>query len=207
MIPDNPQNKSYKDLIKSNLKIIIIIIIIIALAGITYLIFDINNKNKKIKISERFIEAKILINEGDYKDSLVILDNLIMEKDNIYSPLSLFLIIDRNLEQDSKTLIKYFDSVLSIKKIDKEDLNLLKLKKAIFISESSKEKELLDLLNPIINSSSIWKFDSIKFLGDYYFSMKEFKKAEQYYAILLAEENLDIDKDDLKRKMKLILNE
>ena len=207
MIPDNPQNKSYKDLIKSNLKIIIIIIIIIALAGITYLIFDINNKNKKIKISERFIEAKILINEGDYKDSLVILDNLIMEKDNIYSPLSLFLIIDRNLEQDSKTLIKYFDSVLSIKKIDKEDLNLLKLKKAIFISESTKEKELLDLLNPIINSSSIWKFDSIKFLGDYYFSMKEFKKAEQYYAILLAEENLDIDKDDLKRKMKLILNE
>ena len=201
MIPDNPQNKSYKDLIKSNLKIIIIIIIIIALAGITYLIFDINNKNKKIKISE------ILINEGDYKDSLVILDNLIMEKDNIYSPLSLFLIIDRNLEQDSKTLIKYFDSVLSIKKIDKEDLNLLKLKKAIFISESSKEKELLDLLNPIINSSSIWKFDSIKFLGDYYFSMREFKKAEQYYTILLAEENLDIDKDDLKRKMKLIINE
>tara|TARA_Y100001936_G_C15899847_1_gene572646 strand:+ start:49 stop:672 length:624 start_codon:yes stop_codon:yes gene_type:complete len=207
MIPDKPQNKSYKDLIKSNLKIIIIIIIIIALAGITYLIFDINNKNKKIKISERFIEAKILINEGDYKDSLVILDNLIMEKDNIYSPLSLFLIIDRNLEQDSKTLIKYFDSVLSIKKIDKEDLNLLKLKKAIFISESSKEKELLDLLNPIINSSSIWKFDSIKFLGDYYFSMREFKKAEQYYTILLAEENLDIDKDDLKRKMKLIINE
>ena len=207
MIPDNPQNKSYKDLIKSNLKIIIIIIIIIALAGITYLIFDINNKNKKIKISERFIEAKILINEGDYKDSLVILDNLIMEKDNIYSPLSLFLIIDRNLEQDSKTLIKYFDSVLSIKKIDKENLNLLKLKKAIFISESSKEKELLDLLNPIINSSSIWKFDSIKFLGDYYFSMREFKKAEQYYTILLAEENLDIDKDDLKRKMKLIINE
>ena len=207
MIPDNPQNKSYKDLIKSNLKILIIVIIIISLGGITYLIFDINNKNKKIKISERFIEAKILINEGDYKDSLVILDNLIMEKDNIYSPLSLFLIIDRNLEQDSKTLIKYFDSVLSIKKIDKEDLNLLKLKKAIFISESSKEKELLDLLNPIINSSSIWKFDSIKFLGDYYFSMKEFKKAEQYYAILLAEENLDIDKDDLKRKMKLIINE
>ena len=117
------------------------------------------------------------------------------------------MIIDRNLEQDSKTLIKYFDSVLSIKKIDKEDLNLLKLKKAIFISESTKEKELLDLLNPIINSSSIWKFDSIKFLGDYYFSMKEFKKAEQYYTILLAEENLDIDKDDLKRKMKLIINE
>ena len=207
MIPDNTQNKSLKDLIKSNLKILIIVIIIISLGGITYLIFDINNKNKKIKISERFIEAKILINEGNYKDSLVILDNVIMERDNIYSPLSLFLVIDRNLERDSKTLIKYFDSVLSIKKIDKEDLNLLKLKKAIFISESSKEKELLDLLNPIINSSSIWKFDSIKFLGDYYFSMKEFKKAEQYYAILLAEENLDIDKDDLKRKMKLILNE
>ena len=35
---------------------------------------------------------------------------------------------------------------------------------------------MLNLLNPIINSKSVWKTQSIKFLGDYYFSTKEFKK-------------------------------
>ena len=37
--------------------------------------------------------------------------------------------------------------------MEKEDLNLLRLKKAIFISENSKEEEILELLNPIINSN------------------------------------------------------
>ena len=68
----------------------------------------------------------------------------------------------------AKTIVsKYFDEVLSIKGLNQEDLNLLKLKKAIYISEDINEKELLDLLNPIINSESVWKIQSIKFLADF----------------------------------------
>ena len=65
---------------------------------------------------------------------------------------------------------------------------------------------MLDLLNPIINSDSVWKFQSLKFLADYYFSLKQFKKAEQYYSILLDSGDESIDQNEIKRKIKLIKN-
>ena len=152
-------------------------------------------------------EAKVMLNQNNHSSSSEVLKKIINEKDKIYSPLSLFLIIDKNLEKDKTIILKYFDTVLSIDSLEKEDLNLLKLKKAIFISDTSNESKILILLNPIINSDSVWKTQSIKFLGDYYFSLKEFKKAEEYYSILLTNEGSNIDINEIKRKMKLIKND
>ena len=86
-------------------------------------------------------------------------------------------------------------------------MNLLRLKKAIFISENSKEEEILELLNPIINSNSVWKLQSAKFLGDYYFSIKQLKKAKEFYLILLDGNNDGFDVSEIKRKINLIDNE
>ena len=48
----------------------------------------------------------------------------------------------------------------------------------------------------------------MEFLGDYYYSKKQFKKAEQYYIQILNQgEDLSIDVSDIKRKMKLINND
>ena len=118
--------------------------------------------------------------------------------------MSLFLIIDNNLEKNKEVIIQYFDELLSINALEDEDINLLRLKKAIYISNSSKEQNMLDLLNPIINSNSVWKFQSLKFLGDYYFSLKQFKKAEQYYLMLLSINDVNINKNEINRKLKLI---
>ena len=126
---------------------------------------------------------------------------------NIGLILSLFLIIEKNLETDKATITNYFDKILDIGSTEKEDLNLLRLKKAIFISENSKEEDMLELLNPIINSNSVWKIQSIKFLGDYYFSLKQFNKAKQYYLILISDNNIRLDKNEIKRKLNIIGNE
>jgi hypothetical protein len=169
--------------------------------------FDHSNKSKREKISENFIQAKILLENQQNIKAHNILKNIIEKKDNIYSPLSLFLIIEKNLETDKATITNYFDEILDIGSIEKEDLNLLKLKKAIFISENSKEEDMLELLNPIINSDSVWKIQSIKFLGDYYFSLKEFNKAKQYYLILISDNNIELDKNEIKRKLNIIGDE
>ena len=129
-----------------------------------------------------------------------------MEKDSTYSHLSLFLIVDQDLEEDKEIILSYFDKILSIRSLKNEDLNLLRLKKAIFMSNTSKEQDMLDLINPIINSDSVWKFQSLKFLADYYFSLKQFKKAEQYYSLLLESGDDSIDQNEIKRKIKLIKN-
>ena len=129
-----------------------------------------------------------------------------MQQDKVYSPLSLFLILDQDLEKDNEIVLSYFDQILSIGDLKSEDVNLLRLKKAIFISNESKEQDMLELLNPVINSNSVWKFQSLKFLADYYFSSKQFKKAEQYYSILLNLGDDSINLNEIKRKIKLIKN-
>ena len=114
-----------------------------------------------------------------------VLKKIISTNDEVYSPLSLFIIIDRNLEENRENILKYFDQVISINSLEKEDLNLLKLKKAIYISDSADETDLLKMLNPILNSESVWKYKSLKLLGDYYFNKKEYSKAKQYYSMIL----------------------
>ncbi len=208
MNPENLKKEKigFRDFLKSNLKLLVSLCLIIVFVGIFFLWLDYSEKNKRKKGSENFIEAKILLTENNHSKSLEILKNIIKTKDKTYSPLSLFLILDQNLEKDKELVLKYFNDVLLIRNLGKEDLNLLRLKKAIFVSNKSKEKDMLDLLNPIINSDSVWKTQSLKFLGDYYFSLKEFKKAEQYYSILLENDEFSVDFGEIKRKMKLIKN-
>ncbi len=205
---DTPIEKKegFKVFLRSNLKLLIGLCAVLVFIGAIFLWLDYNGKNKRVKISENYVKAKILLTENNLFESLEILKNIIIKKDRTYSPLSLFLIIDKNLERDKEVILGYFDKVLSIGSLEKEDLNLLRLKKAIFISNTSSEQDMLDLLNPIINSDSVWKSQSLKFLGDYYFSLKQFKKAEQYYSILLEYDDDNIDINEIKRKMKLIKN-
>ena len=200
------KKKGFKDYFNTYKKTIIILSFILVLIGGIVLWFDNTQKNKRLKVSENFIEAKILLAQEENLKSLDYLKSIILQKDKVYSPLSLFLIIDNNLEKNKEVIIQYFDELLSINALEDEDINLLRLKKAIYISNSSKEQNMLDLLNPIINSNSVWKFQSLKFLGDYYFSLKQFKKAEQYYRILLETDDNNIDKDEIERKVKIINN-
>ncbi len=195
------------DLLKKNFKLLLSLLILLFVIISILLWFDHSNKSKREKISENFIQAKILLENKQNIKAHNVLKNIIEKKDNIYSPLSLFLIIEKNLEKDEVTITNYFDKILDIGSIEKEDLNLLRLKKAIFISENSKEEDMLELLNPIINSDSVWKIQSIKFLGDYYFSLKQFNKAKQYYLILISDNDIGLDKNEIKRKLNIIGDE
>ena len=179
------------DLLKKNFKLLLSLLILLFVIISILLWFDHSNKGKRKKISENFIQAKILLENQQNIKAHNILKN----------------IIEKNLETDKATIINYFNQILDIGSIEKEDLNLLRLKKAIFISENSKEEDMLELLNPIINSDSVWKIQSIKFLGDYYFSLKQFNKAKQYYLILISDNNIRLDKNEIKRKLNIIGNE
>ena len=136
-----------------------------------------------------------------------LLINIIHKKDAFYSPLSLFIIIDKSLEKNHNNIVSYFDQVILSKNLSEEDLNLIKFKKAIFISEKSKEREILDLLDPILDSDSLWKADVIKFLGDYYFSSQQYKKAINYYKMLLSNDFSNVDTNEINKKIQIIENE
>ena len=204
---ENIENKSFKNYILSNKKKLLLLAGVIFLSLIYFWWADNIKKKDRYKNSEDFISAKIFLSKNENEKSLEILKNIISTNDEVYSPLSLFVIIDRNLEENRENVLKYFDQIISINSLEKEDLNLLKLKKAIYISDSADENDLLEILNPILNSNSVWKYKSLKLLGDYYFNKKEHIKAKQYYSDILNLEDQSIDFSEINRKLKIIKND
>ena len=191
METENSQN-TLLNFLKANIKIFLYIfgILILIIAAIIW--FNNNNKIKETKISDSFINAQILIEKGKKNEAEKILSNLVLEKNSPYSSLSLFLIIENKLIDNKEIIINYFDEVINNNSFKEEDLNLLRLKKAIYISDISMEQEILVLINPIINSNSVWKNHALKFLGDFYNSNGQQQKAKQYYSTLSENEEIPL---------------
>ena len=85
-----------------------------------------------------------------------IYEEIIYDKNNFYSPLALSLIIEKNLVSDQKKLFEYFDIIEKITK-EKEQLNLIKIKKALYLIKSERDKEGKNILEKISNSNSKYK--------------------------------------------------
>ena len=189
METENSQN-TLLNFLKANIKIFLYIfgILILIIAAIIWL--SSSNKIKETKISDSFINAQILIEKGKKNEAEKILSNIVLEKNSPYSSLSLFLIIENKLIDNKEIIINYFDEVINNNSFKEEDLNLLRLKKAIYISDISMEQEILGLINPIINSNSVWKNHALKFLGDFYNSNGQQQKAKQYYSTFSENEEI-----------------
>ena len=158
----------------------------LALITILLLTLYINHsyKKKNIAVSNKFNNAKILIEKKNFVKSKIYLLEVIEAKNKFYSPAALYLIIENNLEKEQEIILELFDKILENKKIDKNNINLIKLKKVLFLFDLINEEEILNILNPIINSESLWKRNAIILLADYYKSKNEINKSEQLYKLL-----------------------
>ena len=112
------------------------------------------------------------------------MNNLINEKNSFYSPLALFFIIENKLEKKTEIIIESFDKILTINSIDKENINLIKLKKSIYLINLGDEQKALETLKPIINSDSVWRESALKILADYFIEKGEFNKSKEYLRLL-----------------------
>ncbi|MDC0903023.1 hypothetical protein OAS21_01000 [Pelagibacteraceae bacterium] len=142
-------------LIKKNKNYVFLFLtlIVIILSAIFFIDYN-NNKNHK-KISEEFTKAGIYLQLEDYELSINIYKKIILSKNKFYSKLALNNIIDNDANTDADIAI-LFDKVLDIK-YKKEEINLIKLKKALFFKKISRTKEGNKLLEEIITDESIWK--------------------------------------------------
>ena len=59
--------------------------------------------------------------------------------------------------------------------------NLIIFKKALFNSDCVSENELLKILNPVINSESIWKSHSLYLLAEFFYSKNEKQKSKEFF--------------------------
>ena len=126
-----------------------------------------------------------MIEEKNSNEAKIILENIILKKNKVYSPLSLYLILEADLEVNSKKILNFFDILIQIKSIDEEDKNLIKIKKALYLSIfADEEKLIIELLNPIINSKSLWRKTAIEFMVKYFLNKNQKIKSEEYLKLL-----------------------
>ena len=142
--------------VQKNKNIILInfILIISVLVGISYFNYYQNSKNEKI--SEKFVQAGIYLSLNKQEESKKIYKEVISSKNKFYSILALNNIIDNDLEQNNEEVLELFDIVENIK-IENEQKNLIKLKKALYLIKISRDNEGKKLLDEIISDDSIWK--------------------------------------------------
>ena len=177
------QNK-IKVFFNNNFKNLISLSIFSILILFSYFFYKDLQKKKEVQLSSNYTKATIQFNEKKKNESKQLLEKIISENHKFYSPLALYFIIDNNLEKDSSKTLNFFDDILLIDSIDKENLNLIKIKKAIFLFNLDDEKAIIKSLNPIINSDSIWRNLSIKLMSDYLISKDQKLKANEYIELL-----------------------
>ena len=137
-----------------NILLTIFTLIIFALIGISY--FNYYQKSKNEKVSEKFVQAGIYLSLNQNEKSKKIYKEIIKSKNKFYSLLALNNIIDNDLEKNNEEILELF-TIVENSKIEKEQKNLVKLKKALYLIQISRDNEGKKLLDEIISDDSIWK--------------------------------------------------
>jgi len=193
IINTNTRNEKIKNFFVNNKNKIIsgIIILIIIIVGVfsydKYLI------NKKKDISDSYNSIIIDYSEKTKEKTASSLIEIVNKKDPTYSPLSLYFIIDNNLVSDQSRINSLFDILINDTSLDSEINNLIIYKKALFNADNAQEGDLLNMLNPLINSKSVWKSHSLYLMAEYFYANNQKQKAKEFFNQIIALENSNPD--------------
>ena len=193
IINTKSRNEKIKNFfIKNKNKIIVslVILIIIILGVFSY---DKYLANKKKEISDNFNSIIIDYSEINKEKTASSLIEVINKKDPTYSPLSLYFIIDNNLVSDKNVVNTLFDLLINNTSLDNEIKNLIIYKKALYNADSVQEGELLNILNPIINSESVWKSHALYLIGEYFYVQNQNQKSKEFFNQIISLENSNLD--------------
>ncbi|MDB9811194.1 hypothetical protein OAB95_01910 [Candidatus Pelagibacter sp.] len=201
IIDEKTRNEKIKNFILENKKIIIIIISIVIISFLVLFAINEIKKNNKIILANNFNNITADFETGKKNNTSKELKDIIKKLDNTYSPLALFFLIDNDLIENIEEGNILFDILINETKLEKEIKNLIIYKKALLNSGLIDENELLNILNPIINSNSVWKPHALYLIGEYFYSKDEKEKAKNFFdeILILKDINNDILSETQKR--------
>ena len=201
IIDSNTRNEKIKNFFINNKKNLVIGFSIILITIVGYLSMLEMKKQNKIKLANKFNITIINFKEVDKKTTIDQLTNLISENDPTYSLLALYFLIDNDLMNDKNKINSLFDQLIEETNLDHEIKNLIIYKKGLFNSDFVSENDLLKILNPIINSESIWRSHSLYLIAEYFYSKNENQKAIEFFnkILVLPNANNDIKNETQKR--------
>ena len=201
-INSNTKNQKIKDFFVKFKKQFIFGFITFLIAVFSYFIYVDFEKKNRIQISEKYNQAIIEFYSGNEKNIEKNLVNIIKEKDKTYSPLSLYFLLENEIISDRNKINKFFNIIINETKLEKEIKNLVIYKKALFNSEFETENNLIKILNPIINSESIWKSHGLYLMAEFFYFKNEKQKSREFLEKIISDEksNLSI-KNEAQKKL------
>ena len=201
IIDSNTRNEKIKNFFINNKKNLIIIFSIFLLVLTGYFFFEEVKKRNKIKLADQFNSIIIDLKLGEKTKTIKELSQIVNKKDPTYSPLALYFLIENKLIKNNDEINNLFDVLINETSLEKEIKNLVIYKKALFNSSFLNENELIQIINPIINSKSIWKSHALYLLAEYFFKKNEKQKAKEFFnkILILENSNSDIRLESQKR--------
>ena len=193
IINSNTRNEKVRNFFVKNKSKIILISLAITIVLIATYSFDKYKTNQKIEISNKFNSTTLMHSDKNKDNTIKNLVEIINEKDPTYSPLSLYFILDKKLISDPNKINEYFDLLIENTPLDKEINNLVIYKKALFNADQAKESDLLNILNPLINSESVWRSHALYLMAEFFYSKDQKQKSKEFFNQIISLENPNSD--------------
>ncbi len=201
IINEKTRNEKIKKFLIDNKKKIIFVVSCIVIIILGIYSFQIYKESDQENVSEKYNSIILDHNNLEKNKTFQLLKEIIKDKDSTYSPLALYFLIDNNLIESQKEANELFDILINKTSLEEEIKNLVIYKKALYNADLIGEKELLDILSPLINSKSIWKSHALYLLAEFFYSKDEKQKSKEFFNQILVTENANIDiiKESQKR--------
>jgi hypothetical protein len=203
IINSNTRQEKVRNFFVNNKNKIISTIVILVIILVGAYSFDSYKTNKKKEISNKFNSTTLSHSDNTKDLTIQNLVEIINEQDPTYSPLSLYFIIDNKLISNQSEINSYFDILIEKTSLDEEIKNLVIYKKALFNADQAQESDLLNILNPLINSKSVWKSHALYLMAEYFYSKDQKQKSKEFFNQIA---NLEDANPDIKLQAQKRLN-
>ena len=189
IINTNTRIEKLKNFLIAKRKKIITLFIIFILILISFFAYQEFKSRNKIKLANKFNKIVTSFENGqkNINDELISIINI---KDKTYSPLAFFFLLDNDLISSKDEINSYFDILIKNIPLEKEVKNLTIYKKGLFNSDYVQENELLNILNPIIKSESMWKPQALYLMAEFYLSKNQKQKSKEFFNQIIEMENI-----------------
>ena len=192
-INSESRNEKIKSFFINNKKLLIVIISLVIVLVLGFYSYQIFKDRQKEQLSNKYNSAVIEYKSGESSKVIQSMKQIVEDKDTTYSPLALYFLIDNQLINNKSEINSLFDILIDNTPLEKEIKNLIIYKKALYNADFVKENELLNLLNPLIQSNSIWKSHALYLVAEYFYSQNEKQKSKEFFSQILILENANQD--------------
>ena len=189
IIDQRTRNEKIKNFFIDNKRSLVSLLIVFIIIVISFYLYQIYKDKHREQISNRYNIAIIEYKSNNSLVTIKSLKEIINDKDSTYSPLALYFIIDNNLIEDKNEINDLFNILIEKTSLETEIKNLIILKKGLFNADQTNEIELLNILNPLINSDSVWKSHALYLLGEFFYSKGEVEKSKDFFEKIILIKN------------------